>query len=398
MDGFKIPDFILEIISRLEAAGFEAFLVGGCLRDKMLKRTQSDWDIATSAEPADVMGAFEKTVPTGLKFGTVTVICGSGKAEVTTFRREAKYLDFRRSSSVSFCGDIKSDLSRRDFTINAMAYNPQSGLYDPFDGQSDLKLGLIRAVGQPGERFREDALRILRAFRFAAQLDFQIERKTLEAAVQNSGLVEKVSAERIKIELDKILLSDNPDRAAGLVSSGALKFLGFENPADAGLILKTPKVPAVRWAAFLYLFAKGADFSEILSRLKFDNRTKNYTLWLLNELQIAPPDNKASVKRRLASGVSPQMYEEYLKLCGTLKDVDTECTLKKLRDVVRSNEPYSIKMLDISGGEIADNVCKGPDCGRILESLLEKVIENPGFNHKNILLSIAKETYKNGQF
>lgn len=398
MNRFKIPQFVREIIGSLETAGFEAYLVGGCVRDKILLRTANDWDIATSAEPAEIMHVFEKTVPTGLKFGTVTVLCGGGKAEVTTFRRDAKYLDFRRPSSVDFCGHIQDDLSRRDFTINAMAFNPRRGFFDPFNGQSDLKAGLIRAVGDPNKRFQEDALRILRAFRFAAQLDFKIEQKTLEAAAKNAGLVKEVSAERIRTELDKILLSGCPSKISGLVNSGTLDFLGLKNSDKPELISKTPNVPAVRWTAFLYLFAPSKNYNEIMNSLKFDNKTKSYTSWLLNELRFEPPTDKIAVKKRLACGANPAMYENYLKLLDAVKGIDTKNALDLLREIVNSKEPYNIKMLDISGNDIVSNVCKGPECGKILKGLLEKVIENPDLNHKDTLLSNAIEIYKRRQF
>ena len=207
----RIPEQVNTILEKLHASGHEAYVVGGCVRDALLGREPNDWDITTSALPTQVKEIFPRTIDTGLKHGTVTVLIGRGSYEVTTYRVDGVYEDGRHPKQVTFTPSLSEDLMRRDFTINAMAYDPVSGLVDLFDGQKDLTDGIIRAVGDPAQRFAEDALRILRAFRFAAQLGYEIDPETLRAASALSGTLVKISSERIREELEKILLSENPD-------------------------------------------------------------------------------------------------------------------------------------------------------------------------------------------
>ena len=195
-----LPHYITDIIGTLEKAGYEAYVVGGCVRDALLELKPKDYDIATNALPETVLQLFSHTIPTGLKHGTVTVV-SEQLVEITTYRTDSQYTDHRHPDAVSFVRSIKEDLARRDFTINAMAYHPQRGLYDPFDGQTDLKNGIIRCVGDPLRRFEEDALRMLRAHRFAARYHFQIEQSTKQAMEQKASLISCVSVERIRKEV-----------------------------------------------------------------------------------------------------------------------------------------------------------------------------------------------------
>ncbi len=199
-----LPHYITDIIGTLEKAGYEAYVVGGCVRDALLELKPKDYDIATNALPETVLQLFSHTIPTGLKHGTVTVV-SEQRVEITTYRTDSQYTDHRHPDAVSFVRSIKEDLARRDFTINAMAYHPQRGLYDPFDGQTDLKNGIIRCVGDPLRRFEEDALRMLRAHRFAARYHFQIEQSTKQAMEQKASLISCVSVERIRKEVIGIL-------------------------------------------------------------------------------------------------------------------------------------------------------------------------------------------------
>ena len=206
-----LPENVKRIIKTLEAAGFEAYAVGGCVRDALLNRVPQDWDITTSALPEEVKRLFRRTVDTGIEHGTVTIMCGQEGFEVTTYRIDGTYEDCRHPDSVTFTRNLREDLLRRDFTINAMAYNESTGLVDLFGGIEDLQAGIIRAVGTPAERFSEDALRILRAVRFAAQLGFTIEPETKEAMKELAGNLKMVSAERIREELTKLLGSEHPE-------------------------------------------------------------------------------------------------------------------------------------------------------------------------------------------
>ncbi|MCR5822885.1 MAG: CCA tRNA nucleotidyltransferase [Lachnospiraceae bacterium] len=219
----ELPEDVKNIIGTLTEAGFEAYAVGGCVRDALIGRTPMDWDITSSAKPEDVKKLFKRTVDTGIQHGTVTVMIDKTGYEVTTYRIDGEYDDCRHPKEVTFTTKLSEDLLRRDFTINAMAYNETEGLVDLFGGREDLERGVIRCVGEASERFDEDALRILRAFRFAAQLGFEIEGETLKAAAERAENLKKVSAERIRVELNKILLSKGPDRLFEAQEAGVTK-------------------------------------------------------------------------------------------------------------------------------------------------------------------------------
>ncbi len=221
----KLPEEVKKIIGTLQDAGYEAYAVGGCVRDALIDRVPKDWDITTSAKPEVVKGLFPRTVDTGIKHGTVTVMIKHEGYEVTTYRIDGEYEDCRHPKEVTFTSKLSEDLLRRDFTINAMAYNEKEGLVDLFGGREDIENGVIRCVGVPEERFGEDALRILRAFRFAAQLGFEIDAETLKAAKQLAPNLSKVSAERVREELNKILLSKGPDRLFEAQEAGVTKIV-----------------------------------------------------------------------------------------------------------------------------------------------------------------------------
>ena len=202
----ELPKNVKFIIDKFKENGFESYAVGGCVRDSLINRKVNDWDITTNAKPEDTINIFKKTVPTGIKHGTVTVILDKENFEVTTYRVDGEYKDGRHPEKVQFVSELKEDLSRRDFTINAMAYNEEKGLIDYFKGKEDLNKKIIKAVGNPDKRFEEDALRMLRAIRFAAQLNFFIEPSTKEGIKNLSGNIKNVSIERIRVEFDKIIV------------------------------------------------------------------------------------------------------------------------------------------------------------------------------------------------
>lgn len=216
----QLPQAVKEIINRLEQLGFEAYAVGGCVRDTMLHRVPGDWDITTSAKPEQVKAAFSRTIDTGIEHGTVTVMKNHIGYEVTTYRIDGEYEDNRHPNQVEFTSNLLLDLERRDFTINAMAYNERQGLVDAFDGIEDLKNRMIRCVGDPGQRFDEDALRMLRAVRFSGQLGFSIEEKTREAIIERSAFLKKISAERIRVELTKLMVSKDSGQIREAVKTG----------------------------------------------------------------------------------------------------------------------------------------------------------------------------------
>ena len=251
MEKFRIPEPVQRCCNTLRAAGFAAHPVGGCVRDLLLGRVPGDWDVTTSARPETVQDLFSHTIPTGIRHGTITVIEDNMPIEVTTFRLESGYGDSRHPDSVSFDTDLTGDLSRRDFTVNAMALDEYMDVIDPFGGKNDLEQKVIRAVGEPERRFSEDALRVLRGIRFAAQLGFEVETDTAAAMKVCAPLVDKVSAERIKTEVEKILLSPNPQRVGELVALGVLnRFHRDWHPYDWNELRQVSVTPVERWRAF----------------------------------------------------------------------------------------------------------------------------------------------------
>ena len=248
MDWDRVPAPVRRLCRRLWAAGKEALPVGGCVRDLLLGRAPGDWDVTTSALPEEVMALFRRAIPTGLKHGTVTVLSGPMAVEVTTFRREEGYADGRHPDAVAFDATLEQDLGRRDFTINAMALARDGSIADPFGGQADLAAGLVRCVGDPDRRFREDGLRLLRAVRFAAQLGFALEPETAAALARNAGMLDQVSGERIKAELEKVLLSPRPELAALPVELGMLsRFGAAPRRVDLSGLAALPPTPGDRW-------------------------------------------------------------------------------------------------------------------------------------------------------
>lgn len=389
----NIPAFAAEVLRSVESCGYEAWLVGGCVRDMLLGREPSDYDAASSAPPEVICRIFKKTVPTGMKYGTVTVFSGKGRVEVTSFRSEGGYRDFRRPENISFGGTAETDLSRRDFTVNAIAYNPRKGFLDPFGGRDDIKAGIIRTVGNAEARFSEDALRILRAYRFSARLGFGIEAATEEAARKCARLTANISGERVRAELQGILLSEKPHIVRMAVLSGALDFWGFRSscvPAMDGLG-SVPPTARARWAGFLHLCRsfRGFDSGIVFDRLKFDSVTRREAEKLMTLLQLSPPSGRAGLKR-LLTGTEPQLLRECLQIRSALMGEDTSKALRELEDILDSGEPYRLSMLAVRGSDLSSIGIGGPCCGRTLKRLLDVVIENPELNRKEELLSIAR--------
>ena len=240
----EIPQAVEKIIDTLEAGGFEAYAVGGCVRDTLLGREPEDWDITTSARPEQVKSLFRRTVDTGIQHGTVTVLENHQGYEVTTYRIDGEYEDGRHPKQVEFTASLTEDLKRRDFTINAMAYSKKTGIVDEFGGMEDLKRGIIRCVGAAQERFTEDALRILRAIRFSAQLGFSIEEQTLEAVRQIAPNLVHVSKERIQVELTKLLKSPHPERMSLVFDTGIAPYVSANSAVSQFSPSFSPGFPA----------------------------------------------------------------------------------------------------------------------------------------------------------
>jgi poly(A) polymerase/tRNA nucleotidyltransferase (CCA-adding enzyme) len=443
-----VPSPVREVLQKFWDSGLQAYLVGGCVRDLCLGKKPNDWDIATNALPERVQELFEHTRPTGIEHGTVTVICRSTPVEVTTYRVESEYSDFRRPDRVEFTGDIEADLARRDFTINALAMGREGELIDCFEGVRDLKRGLIRAVGSPAERFQEDALRMMRAVRFAAQLGFSIDGATFDAIRANCQLLQHVSVERIRDEFTKLLMSDSPAYAVELLKEGGLlqqflpeilegvcfkqnrhhkynvwehNLLALEHIAN-----NAPQKLQLRLAALLHDVAKPRTLvvdeagrrhfyhhetegekltQKILRRLRYDNKTiKDVCHLVRHHLSLHHyPDMSDAAIRRLIRRVGLDYLDDLLYLraadraaSGTKKGPisgGTQVLLQRIEKVLAEDAAFGLKDLAVDGHDVMEEagLSPGPLVGSILEELLEEVLDEPEKNTREYLLERIAE-------
>lgn len=443
-----IPTQAAEIIKTLSSHGYEAYAVGGCVRDSILGKTPSDWDITTSARPEQVKALFAKTIDTGIKHGTVTVMMDKTGYEVTTYRIDGLYEDHRRPNDVTFTTSLREDLMRRDFTINAMAYNDTDGLIDLFGGMDDLQNRVIRCVGNARDRFEEDALRMLRAVRFAGQLHFRIESSTREAIIACHNNLKDVSAERIQMELLKLLISDHPEvfreaYATGLTSVFLLEFdrmmdTGQKNPHHCysvgehtlhAVCMIEPN-PVLRLTMLLHDVGKpatkttdqygidhfynhykvGAEMSkEILKRLKFDNKTIQVVCQLISHHDIRFKNPKTSGQRhvrKVIHSIGPNLFPYLLKVMEA--DVRSQSdyyqaeklsilkeTWESYEEILKKQDCLSLKDLKINGNQLkALGIREGKTIGAILKTLLSMVLEHPELNEYSYLKELALKIYR----
>lgn len=396
-----LPKNVENIIERLKEHGFEGFAVGGCVRDSLLKKTPTDWDITTDALPVDMKKIFKKTFDTGIAHGTVTVLMDGVGYELTTYRIDGNYSDGRHPDSVSFSKNLSEDLCRRDFTVNAMAYSNKKGIVDLFDGRKDLQNGIIRAVGDAKKRFDEDALRMLRAVRFAAQLGFKIDDDTFEAIKEKAKLLSKVSKERIFVELNKSLNGDFAQNIKMVYTSGLYRYIGKEfAKLDKNIYdfypRKFPNKKHMYWAVFLENIENVEAVKKILFELKSDNATRNNTYLLAKELKNPLPSSDEDIRWSLHR-IGADLFCDYIEILKSdKKNVDILDKIDTIENryslILKENHAYEISMLDITGKDLMDiGISKGPKIGEVLEFLLKKVIENPLNNEKSSLLRLAKE-------
>lgn len=437
----RLPEKVQKIIDTLEKAGYEAYAVGGCVRDSILGRTPDDWDITTSAKPEECKSLFPRTVDTGIKHGTVTVLLGGEGFEVTTYRIDGVYEDGRHPSEVTFTANLKEDLRRRDFTINAMAYNARSGLIDIYGGMQDIEDQTIRCVGNAKERFEEDALRMLRAVRFSAQLGYRIDGDTGAAVKAMAGNLQKISAERIQVELVKLAVSPHPDylRKAyelGITAQILPEFdLCMETPQrhkhhcynvgehilHSMLGVKPDKV--LRLGMLFHDIGKPQTLTvdadgtthnkkhplegekitrKVMRRLKFDNDTtdKVTKLVLYHDYDIAPTE--AGVRRavnRIGEDIFPMIFEVRRADIEAQSNYMREEKLEKVayiekiyQEILNRRDAVTLKDLAISGSDlIAEGMSPGRQIGEILTALLDKVLDDPSLNTREILLKLSKE-------
>lgn len=432
----SLPEKVNKILTALHDAGFEAFAVGGCVRDSMLGKVPNDWDITTSAHPEDVKRLFRRTVDTGIQHGTVTVMLGSEGFEITTYRIDGEYEDARHPKEVTFTSSLREDLRRRDFTINAMAYSPQNGLIDYFDGLTDLRRGVIRAVGDPEERFREDALRIMRAVRFSAQLGYHIEENTRRAVRDMAPNLSKISAERIASELTRLLVSPHPEELRTMAETGITAVILPEfdicmatpqhNPhhcysVGEHIIHAVAAVRADKVLRYTMLFhdlgkpachtrdeegidhfkghaAVSADMAHaIMKRLKFDNETLKQVETLVRYHDLAMEETSRSVRHGIA-----KVGEDLFPLLLEVKMADGAAQSEYRRvekrrkveawraiyeQILRDRSCISLRELAVRGGDlIAAGMKPGPEMGTVLHRMLEDVLDEPSHNQKEYLM------------
>ena len=430
-----IPNSVLELINTLEEAGFETWVVGGCVRDHLMGNVPHDYDCCTAAEPEQMQALFadRQLVLAGLKHGTVGVVTEAGVVEITTFRTEGGYLDSRHPDWVKFVRDVKEDLARRDFTVNAMAYSPRRGLCDPFGGQADLKNGLLRAVGDPVLRFREDALRILRGLRFAARFGFQIEEATRTAMHTEIAGLDTLARERVLTELEGFLLAAT---ARDILDGAELLFrvipelapqLGFDqkNPHHehdifthtAMVVERAPKEPILRMAALLHDLGKPATFSldekgvghfyghaglgakmaeDILRRLKCSNALRDEVTWLIAHHMDRFPCEEKSARRCLSKHGLPRMERltrlQMADFGGKVDDGDLDEWLRLLREVDAREGALTLKTLAVKGKDLIGlGIAPGKQVGELLNRLLSMVLAGELPNQREALLEYLRK-------
>ena len=417
-----LPEDVKYIISELKKAGFEGYAVGGCVRDSLLGRIPGDWDITTSALPKDIKAIFRRTVDTGIEHGTVTVLLSNGSYEVTTYRIDGEYKDGRHPESVQFTEQIGEDLRRRDFTINAMAYNDEDGLIDLFNGREDLKRGIISCVGDADARFDEDALRILRAVRFAAQLDFDIDAATRNAISAHAPRLRAVSKERILVELSKLICSAHIERAADIFQLGIVPYVAkhfreiniaqlaelkrdTKKTVDAAFNLNAEVGTDRRYIRFA-LLTEGMEpehVDEMLKELKADNITRKNAARLSGYILKTIPSDAFRIKS-IMSEMEPELFAEllmikyvsmgtslYRKMCS---DEDIFSIMEICKGIDERDEPVYLKELAVSGDDIrAMGKAEGPEIGRLLHRMLEEVWLNPSHNTREWLMGMQAQEF-----
>ena len=399
MKNLKLPEEVNYLISKLNENGFEAYAVGGCVRDMILGKIPDDYDVTTNALPEEIKSVFSdlKTIDTGIKHGTVTVIKNSFHIEVTTYRIDGEYKDNRRPESVTFSKKLADDLSRRDFTVNALAFNEKDGLTDCFGGLEDMKNKTIRCVGNPKKRFNEDALRILRAIRFSSVLCYELEKDTAKAVSQYSYLLDNISKERIFIEIKKLVCGKNVKNVLIEYQSVIKQIFPKLNSYSQNQYNLASQMTAnicgdwvLKLSALLFFLAPD-DAYETLKALKSDNTS---AMRVKNILSCKNAPEICSEREAL---YSLNVYGEYIFDFLNLKHIyfeneeDISNQLELLKNAVKSQKPYKISHLDIRGNDLAENgIANGADIGKCLEKLLIAVLDGKVKNQKNDLLEFLK--------
>ncbi len=437
---FSVSPAAVRTINMLSAAGHEAWIVGGCVRDLLMGKIPHDWDMTTSAEPEETKRVFANchTIDTGIKHGTVTVMMDGEPLEITTYRVDGEYSDNRHPGEVTFTKSLDEDLLRRDFTMNAIAYAPERGLADPYGGRADIALGIIRCVGEPLQRFREDGLRILRALRFTSVLGFEIEKSTAAAIREERELLRNISAERIREELTKLLCGKNAAAVLreyadviGVVIPEILPMVGFEQHNEhhchdvwehtLSAVENIPPEPALRWAALFHDMGKPSTFSmgedgvghfyghaprsaqlsgDIMQRLRFDNESRERILTLVRH-HDGPLEADAKFLKRKLGKLGEKGFFELIALCRADNMAQAEAYRHRqmhydeveriAREILAGDSCFTLKNLAVNGHDLMALGYKGKAIGDALQSLLEAVMDEMVENEKETLLKYLDE-------
>lgn len=412
-----LPQKVKFIIDKMYEKGYEAFIVGGCVRDSILGITPNDYDITTNAKPEEIIDIFKgfKIIDNGIKHGTVGIIIEKEVYEITTYRIEGEYENNRRPKNVEFALDIEDDLKRRDFTINAIAYNDKLGIIDKFDGIKDIKNKIVKTVGNPDERFNEDGLRLVRAIRFSSKLNFKIEDKTLKSIYKNVDIIKNISKERITDEFTKMILSDKPQDIILLYKTGIFKSIGifsyinkekYKDLEQELQVLNNCESNLVKRMAMLeYIIKKKKIPSRsIVDTLVYSNKIKKECKSLVecmlkdnievNSIEIKILLNKVGSEKLIeALNLKKIYYNNCLSRIEKENDILDKIfiidnIIKKILEIENSKECYRLKDLDINGRDLEELGYKGKDIGEILNELLNKVIASPSLNKKEILIDL----------
>lgn len=390
----QLPEQVKFIISELNKNGYEGYIVGGCVRDYLMGIPPHDYDITTSALPEEVKAIFPHTVDTGIEHGTVTVIIDKIGYELTTYRIDGEYKDNRHPEQVIFTDKLAGDLSRRDFTVNAIAYNDQRGYVDMFGGMEDIKKAIIKGVGEPSKRFQEDALRMMRALRFSAQLNFSIEENTMLALKENAQLIKNISIERIREEFFKLIISDHNERLDLLYESGMLPYFLPElkkiiedNSISYTTINTLSKDICVR-LAYVFHTLDSDNVKKILHNFRTDNKTNKITSQLVKYIDFEITD-KYSLRKLIS--ILGENTEHEIEIMGAVKGIDTSKAKEMYSEIISAGDCCNLKSLAINGNDLKElGIDHGKEVGEYLAKALDFVLKNPHNNQRKKIMAFLR--------
>ncbi|MDL2253612.1 CCA tRNA nucleotidyltransferase [Ruminococcaceae bacterium OttesenSCG-928-I18] len=380
----KLPIPIRVILDTIHEAGGEGYVVGGAVRDLLQGKVPTDWDLSATLPKEALLAAFQGAKDKGGRFGTVSVPCIQGDCDITPCRSESDYQDHRHPETVQFHGNILLDLLRRDFTVNAMAYNGEI-LIDPFDGQGDLQKGVLRCVGEPRERYSEDPLRILRLFRISATKGFKAELNTLNAALEKADEISLLSHERVYKEVLKILMSSGPQALGPLITKGAFSNYGFAYAPSLAALSRVPQDPLCRWWALMTLC--GADPDVVSEAFCFNSYYRRELSECTRLYRAGPAKNRTELKRKLRN-----TKLDYGPISASFAAISPYYVMEPVlyERILVWQEPYRIEDLAVDGQLLEFEGISGEMCGKVLNELLSAVIKNPSLNRTSVLLGLAR--------